>query len=29
MLNKVEMTNNPRLKEDIESAFKEQYEYFD
>ena len=29
MLNKVEKVNNPRLKEDIEAAFAEQYEYFD
>ena len=29
MLNRVELVNNPRLKEDIEDAFMEQYEYFD
>lgn len=29
MLNKAELANNPRLKEDIEDAFGGQYEYFD
>lgn len=29
MLNKIEMANNLKLKEDIECAFMEQYEYFD